>query len=223
MVECVFILTNIVLLTFFLEKSKFSNLNSPDARPNQRTQTQTTSGFARLINRPNVIKRTESRSGSFIGGKQEDDSDSRSDATFASLMNVQEAYQKVSSPLKNVFQKLQQRRGQNLSHLKISSRGSQRKDSIFSGGSIVRKVHRTYYDKLRRVIKWSRSNSKKEDYEPPEFQQQIEEYEENITVPDTDKIRDLQIVERTSLEKLKHYHDRFPLLKFRKKILKLMR
>ncbi len=83
--------------------------------------------------------------------------------------------------------------------------------------NLAGKVKDTYYKLLRKRFAM-RNNHVEPD--PTEFDEQIQLIEENIHIPNDERIADLKLEERTALERLEKYKDTLPLLDFRKKLLK---
>jgi len=59
--------------------------------------------------------------------------------------------------------------------------------------------------------------------DPSEFADQVKEIKENVRTPNEMRIADLKIIEKTPMEKLKSYKDKLPLLRLRKRIMKVWR
>lgn len=86
--------------------------------------------------------------------------------------------------------------------------------------SMQSRVTQMYYQMLRKKI--TRTETKQYP-DTTEFVEQIQEIKDNLRTPNVERIRDLVIVDKNSLEKLKTYHDKYPLLKFRKGLMKAKR
>ena len=82
------------------------------------------------------------------------------------------------------------------------------------------KVKDTYYKLLRKRLGRRSSYTRKD---PSEFDEQIETINDNVRIPNEERIQDLKLVEKTRLETLKSYTDKYPLLQFRKKVMTLAR
>lgn len=91
---------------------------------------------------------------------------------------------------------------------KLSSAGYKRK-------KMHNRVKDTYYKILRkRFGRQSVFNSQ----DPPEFDDQIQIVNDNVRIPNNERIFNLRLEDKTSLERLQTYRDTFPFLRLRKKV-----
>lgn len=82
------------------------------------------------------------------------------------------------------------------------------------------KIQNMYFKAIRKAMVRRRS---KVFEDPNEFTDQVKEIKENVRTPNEMRIADLKIIEKTPMEKLKGYKDTFPLLRLRKRIMKIWR
>ncbi len=82
------------------------------------------------------------------------------------------------------------------------------------------KIQNMYFKAIRKAMVRRRS---KVFEDPNEFTDQVKEIKENVRTPNEMRIADLKIIEKTPMEKLKGYKDNFPLLRLRKRIMKIWR
>lgn len=82
------------------------------------------------------------------------------------------------------------------------------------------KVRETYYRLLRKRLGRRPSYSRKD---PSEFDEQIAAINDNVRIPNDERIQDLKLIEKTRLEVLQSYTDKYPLLQFRKRVMILAR
>jgi len=82
------------------------------------------------------------------------------------------------------------------------------------------KIHKTYFKAIRKAMVRRRS---KVFEDPSEFADQVKEIKENVRTLNEMRIADLKIIEKTPMEKLKSYKDKLPLLRLRKRIMKVWR
>jgi len=83
---------------------------------------------------------------------------------------------------------------------------------------LASKVKDTYYKLLRK-----RFARRKSQLEPDsrEFNEQIDYINENVRIPNEERIADIKLEEMTTLEKISKYKDKFPFLDSRKKFMKI--
>lgn len=82
------------------------------------------------------------------------------------------------------------------------------------------KVKDTYYRLLRKRLGRRHSYIRKD---PSEFDEQIAIINDNVRIPNEERIQDLKLVEKTRYETLQRYTDKYPLLNLRKKVMILAR
>lgn len=81
-------------------------------------------------------------------------------------------------------------------------------------------VKQIYYSMLRKKLTRNATNNYPD---TSEFIEQIQEIKDNLRTPNAERVKDLVIIDKTPLEKLKTYNDKYPLLRTRKAILKFKR
>jgi len=82
------------------------------------------------------------------------------------------------------------------------------------------RIRDMYFRAMKKGLARRKSEIKED---PEEFLNQVKEIKDSIRTPNDERIKDLVIVEKTPLERLKGYSDKYPLLKFRKGIAKIAR
>jgi len=87
-------------------------------------------------------------------------------------------------------------------------------------GSLMSKVENTYYHILRNKL--ARRPSPREE-SPEDFKEQVNNINQNVITPNNEKLAYIEIGEKDEFERLKDYTDKLPLLKERKKLMKLWR
>jgi len=80
-------------------------------------------------------------------------------------------------------------------------------------------IQEAFYNTLRK--KMVRRKSQKLE-EPVQFSEQIKEIKGSVRTPNDMRSRDIVIIDKTNLERIIEYHDNYPLLEFRKKVLKFL-
>lgn len=78
------------------------------------------------------------------------------------------------------------------------------------------RVKDTYYKLLKK--RFGR-HSMYVSQEPEEFDEQIRLINDKVRIPNTERVADLKLEDKSSLQRLEEYSDKFPLLNLRKKIL----
>lgn len=82
-------------------------------------------------------------------------------------------------------------------------------------------IKQVYYTMLKKKMTRRRNSVRYED--DPEFTEQIQTCKDGGYIPNNEKLRDLEIVDKTSFEKAKVYGDKYPLLSWRRTCLKWMK
>jgi len=128
----------------------------------------------------------------------------------AELYDIQHLFHHYDSPntkKKRMLNRLQSS-GDNI--------GEDAKKHPFAGLSNIQEA---YYHTLRkRMVR--RKSEKLE--EPVEFSEQIKEIKNSVRTPNDMRSRDIEIIDKTKMERILKYHDDYPLLEFRRKILKFL-
>ena len=108
---------------------------------------------------------------------------------------------------------------------KMENEGGDLKElHLFSSNSTpiaISDTKQTFYNLLRRKLGRRRSIDKGKDIS--EFAEQVVEIKDAIRTPNDCRIHDLKVTDKTKLERLQDYQDRFPLLRLRRNILKIPR
>ena len=84
----------------------------------------------------------------------------------------------------------------------------------------IKSVKNIYYNALKRRMGRRKSNIVAD---PDEFTELVKTIQEEIRTPNEIRINDITIIDKTPLERLKRYKDKYPLLKVRKQIVKGVR
>jgi len=138
------------------------------------------------------------------------DADSRTNTS--DIHDIQTAYYKAGGKSPNASGE-SKRKGLSLSP--VRSPDGRRKSFVAPN-----RIRDMYFRAMKKGLARRKSEVQED---PEEFTNQVKEIKESIRTPNDQRIKDLVIVEKTPLERLKGYSDKYPLLKFRKGIAKIAR
>jgi len=126
------------------------------------------------------------------------------------VYDIQHLFHHYDSPImrKRTLQRRHQNQGENSGEatMKSSSHG-------------LSHIQEVYYNTLRRRMGKRRSQKLEE---PAEFSEQIKEIKDSIRTPNEMRSRDILITDKTKMERILKHQDDYPLLEFRRKVLKFL-